>query len=565
MSKQTDASITPPVPASKVIGPFLGLGDAGTVRIFVGLPDAKEIKALHCRLSGAGAPVAIPGPAPTEHFRLFQFTASNLVAGARYTYTFTHDGTTLDLDGIDASDCEFVAPHAFGADDSFVLMSCHGPFQEKRADPEDAPWDMWVRLLATLKQDSSIKLLVLGGDQVYNDCVEEANLDGATYKKAGDRNLVRDFITNYQRYWGNAAYRRVMARIPSVAMWDDHDITDGWGGRLESFAEVGFNRPWKQYFNVARQAFAEYQAVRNPPVIPGVGQLAFTTCLDLGTTRLYMLDFRSEKDTRKGHGRKLWSEAHETAFIESLLQTPEHIKRVLVVSPVVAFRTSFSGDARLQWGARFLFNLNRWAEERTVLARVWRWSALALTLGPIVLAWSVDSISAYFLWLLLLVIGTAGGIGYLVAFKLGKIPELPHLTDDLEDGLSADGNRPTLVKLLRALFDWKRMRRGTVAILSGDIHLAGVTEVVDMKDGSTQVLPQIVSSPISYPPCRNQPRGSRRPRPKWCSPTTATAGCSLATSSTRHGATSRRSSRAVSTCPVLLLFSSILSGTPCRS
>lgn len=489
-----------PVPESTIIGPFLSLWPPHGLRIVIGLPELRTVAALSCVLDGPGSPLATvePGRA-VDAFNVFVFETAGLVPGERYSYRFESEGGPLNLDGgLGPDDCTFVAPASFGDDDSFVLMSCNGPFV-KQADPGDGPWDMWIHLLATLKQDASIKLLVLAGDQLYNDCVEEEHLEGANFKSAA-RDITTSLIENYRRHWGSIHYRRVLARVPSVAMWDDHDITDGWGGRPESFEDLQFNAAWHGYFKLAREAFTKYQAVRNPEPLPGVADRGFTTFIDLGPNRLYLLDLRSEKNIKNGHGRKLWSAEHESAFLESLRACPDTIRRLFVVSPVVAFRTNFAGDARLEWYSTLFFRLAKWAERQEVLGRCALYVALGLIVGPMLLGWTVHGLAQYILWLMLLLSGIVGLAGWFLAFQLWKVPELPHLTDDLQDGLSAEGNRPTLVKLLRGIFDWKAQRSGAVALLSGEIHLAGVSEVIDSRDGVVSVMPQIVSSPIAYAP-----------------------------------------------------------------
>lgn len=489
-----------PVPESTIVGPFLSLRPSHGLWIVIGLPENPGIEQVSCLLDGPGSPVAtlVPGRAIDE-FNVFVFETAGLIPGERYAYRFESRRGPLDLEGgLGPTDCTFVAPAPFCDDDSFVLMSCHGPF-ERQADPSDGPWDMWRQLLGTLRRDASIKLLVLGGDQLYNDCVEEQHLEGGEYRGTA-KAITASLIENYRRYWGSIHYRRVLARLPSVAMWDDHDITDGWGGRPESFEGLQFKPSWHGYFKLAREAFAKYQAVRNPEPLPGVAGRGFTTFIDLGPNRIYLLDLRSEKNVKNGHGRKLWSTEHEDAFLESLRTCPADIRRLFVVSPVVAFRTNFAGDARLEWYSTLFFRLAKWAERKHVVGRCLLYVAVGLIVGPMLLGWTVHGLAQYVLWLMILLSGIVAMASWFMAFQIGKVPELPHLTDDLQDGLSSEGNRPTLVKLLRAIFDWKAKHSGVVALLSGDIHVAGVSEVVDSRDGAVAVMPQIVSSPIAYVP-----------------------------------------------------------------
>lgn len=47
--------------------------------------------------------------------------------------------------------------------------------------------------------------------------------------------------------------------LPSVMMWDDHDIRDGWGSHGDEHLPG-----WISYYEAAREAFVSYQAARNP-------------------------------------------------------------------------------------------------------------------------------------------------------------------------------------------------------------------------------------------------------------------------------------------------------------
>jgi phosphodiesterase/alkaline phosphatase D-like protein len=58
-----------------------------------------------------------------------------------------------------------------------------------------------------------------------------------------------------------------MARIPTVMMWDDHDIFDGWG----SFSEPMQHSPvFQTLFNHARRAFWVFQLQRAVDDLPNL-------------------------------------------------------------------------------------------------------------------------------------------------------------------------------------------------------------------------------------------------------------------------------------------------------
>lgn len=508
----------------RIIGPFLGARGPGRVGIIIGLPDAQHTS-LKCEVFDSGG---IPHGRPIESrasfgaFGSFVFEVEDLRENERYSYVIGDEHGPIDLGpGLYPSDCHFLGPGEFGERDYFILLSCNDPFATDDKST-GAGWAMWDRLEEDTRNDAHCRLLLLGGDQVYCDELEK-NKDGGQgfvrkLELSGDDPGVEDrlreaFIRQYQKYWGHAAFRKVNARVPSLAMWDDHDITDGWGSRPESFDGDEIKRPWQRYFNVACGAFEAYQAVRNPAPLTERG---YTTFLDIGKSRFYLMDFRSERNARKA---QLWSEESHDRFMKSLSDVPGDISQVFVLSPVVALRCNFEGDRRISRISRTLFAFRSWLKDRPAAATV-RFLAVA---NLVVLSASVvttallpglmalgeaDSslrnnliaamqIASNFVWITGFLAIPA--VVCLLAMLLPRIPELPDISDDMSDALTSDDNRDTFTKILKGLFGL-RDRGKYVAILAGDIHVAGLSEFIRTKRDATLSIPQIVSSPIGSKP-----------------------------------------------------------------
>ena len=502
---------------NRVIGPFLGARGPGRIRIVIGLPDS-HYDSLTCEvLDSRGLPCGPPLESrPTSGvFKSFVFDVEDLDENEKYTYVIKDDSGPVDLGpGLGEADCHFLGPAEFGEKDYFILLSCNDPFA---ADGKStgAPWAMWERLEEDTRGDENCRLLLLGGDQVYCDELERQREGKGFIKKlekSGDATAVEvklkdAFIDQYHKYWSHDSLRKVFARIPSLAMWDDHDITDGWGSRLESFDGTEVKPSWRRYFNVAREAFEAYQAVRNPAPFTGSG---YTSFLDLGRLRFYMMDFRSERNATKA---QLWSEDSHNDFMKNLAEVPRDTEKVFVLSPVVALRCNFEGDKRLSRVSEMLFSFRRWMMERpwTGVLRclamadiaVLAVSLLALALLPSWLSFAEDSLIAAMrvtsgiVW----VTGVLAipSIVCLLAMLLPKIPELPDIADDLNDSLTSEKNMDTFTKILKRLFALCDQGK-YVAILAGDIHVGGLSEFIRTKQGTTTSIPQIVSSPIGSMP-----------------------------------------------------------------
>ena len=331
-------------PLSRVIGPQLGPDfESCGVRITIALPHRPDIKMLTCRLLDANGHVAAELDAPQRNvrWRQFLFGFPGLSPGAQYHYSFWEGHRALDLDGgLLPEDCNFTAP-VFREGDRFVLLSCNNPFDSRKIG--DARFAMWERLAQQISQDARIKLVIQGGDQVYHDSIETECLttlqsaDGNnSATSAADESVARAIIRNYQHFYGHPAYRKIMASVPSVAMLDDHDITDGWGGRQDSFDDSGSLLPqWQRYFDLTYDAFKAYQALKNPPFRIHSG--SESTYLDFGQNRLFLLDLRREKNV-KNLDEPLVSRAHEAELLKLIETTPAHIAKVFVLSPVVPVR-----------------------------------------------------------------------------------------------------------------------------------------------------------------------------------------------------------------------------------
>ncbi|MEX2408655.1 MAG: alkaline phosphatase family protein, partial [Rhodovibrionaceae bacterium] len=100
---------------------------------------------------------------------------------------------------------------------------------------------------------------------------------------------------------------KLMARVPSLAIWDDNDICDGWGivPAAQLDAPVG-----RTFFDVAREHFLLFQLGTTPEKLPDF-------CLDPGGSSLgwhvalpdlHILapDLRSERRPNRVMGEAGW-------------------------------------------------------------------------------------------------------------------------------------------------------------------------------------------------------------------------------------------------------------------
>lgn len=434
----------------KLVHVFLGKSENGNIKINLLAPYHPEISKIECILSSAPFQDKQEVRVRDDIIRWYQFEFDNLVEGTTYSYRFTVDGQTLDLGyGLKESDLFFTYWSEIDENDSVVSMSCNGPYFFK---DEKKKWDMWDRLHNEISTGFiTPKLLILGGDQYYQDALEEKWLG-----KVNSENIIefkKASLENALKHWEHISYRKVMAQIPSVAMLDDHDITDGANGDRDEFY-VGqtseFNESWKYFSGVQKELFSFLQASRNPKPLLKKENQAFTFLLDLGKTALVALDLRTEKNSRK----KMVQEEDSKMVLWNTIRKLPH-KNVMIVIPVVPVRNSLPTEAMILGGIASVPLL------KTALARML----------PEEMRNQIEN-----------------GLDSLTGFE-----------DDLTDALSSEPNKDFLFELLEVILEGAS-RGVNYTILSGDIHTAGSVEL-HISDGINSAnVPILVASPIAYDP-----------------------------------------------------------------
>ena len=198
--------------------------------------------------------------------------------------------------------------HAFfvGADAvRLAYTSCNGGEDEDAARAYPTGRNaMWRDLLAAHERDP-FSVLVMGGDQIYADAVLRQPAFAAwramgrsRWEAPFTREMKAEaeafFANRYGEVWREPEVAEALATIPTVMMWDDHDISDGWG----SYPDPQRLSPVAQgLFAVARRAFALFQLGVDPdePGAPFEGVAHFGWTADCGPARLVVPDLRSER------------------------------------------------------------------------------------------------------------------------------------------------------------------------------------------------------------------------------------------------------------------------------
>lgn len=262
--------------------------------------------------------------------------------------------------GVDGEDGNwtFYVPAAQARTLRIAATSCNG-FSSNRERREMAdPYNRWHDVLDQ-HADEPFHLLIMAGDQVYADAIwdectpiaEWAQIESnrkwdRSFNKEMRERVPRFYFDLYARSWGppveegrSQSMRTALASIPTLMMWDDHDIFDGWGsyaeGKLQSPVYDGIYQTARKYFQVFQRHRQPDSAGQNShdedgpsDISPSTANLSYAVTLgDLG---ILVLDLRSERRRDRVLSDQAWKD------IKDWLQQrqSEGLRHLFVVSSV---------------------------------------------------------------------------------------------------------------------------------------------------------------------------------------------------------------------------------------
>jgi hypothetical protein len=243
-----------------------------------------------------------------DRFRVLRFDLSVTLRAAAQQVTYAVGGIeerfTVPRDG-QPPDCAYTSCNGFS-----------NPRDMKKVADKNERW----RHLAGKQAESPMHLLLMGGDQVYSDSIWETvpafkKWSGSNARKrraaafTPEMQAAADafYFNLYVDRWRQPEPRQALARIPTVMMWDDHDIFDGWGSYPP---EDQASAVYQGIFEVARKYFRIFQlqlapGESHPFTLPG--QTAFSYCYQFGSVALAVLDMRSDRSQSQVLSETSWT------------------------------------------------------------------------------------------------------------------------------------------------------------------------------------------------------------------------------------------------------------------
>jgi hypothetical protein len=296
--------------AKITLGPLLRLAHATAQAWKLSILVLADSSPGKLTASGSAAPVSVdPVAIPTVRGR----------SAWRYAFEVLLENTpqTISYAAPGAFEGRFTLPAA-GQLPRMAYASCNGISDPRMAHDVSALDTLWHVLMGrheqTLGPDpdlpSPYHLLLLGGDQIYADPLfqispfrEWQSFFNIGKYRASFTARMRDVASRYyhDRYvevFSMPKAAQAMASIPTIAMWDDHDIFDGWG----SYDEERQNCPvYQGIYPIARRFFRLFQLhlgedePLEASVLPPAAHTNFSCAYDFGALALAVPDLRSER------------------------------------------------------------------------------------------------------------------------------------------------------------------------------------------------------------------------------------------------------------------------------
>lgn len=191
--------------------------------------------------------------------------------------------------------------------------SCNGfsdPKLMKKVVDQNACWSD----LNAQHASNAYHLFIMGGDQVYTDSMWHELPSLRAWSEANNRfklsftaemeKEVGDFFYQlYVKRWSQSTVSQALSSIPTLMMWDDHDIFDGWGSYPSEQQNCVV---YQSIFKQAKECFSIFQLQgSNQGFLPN--QNAYNGIYQAGKLGILALDLRSERTQDQVISTQSWN------------------------------------------------------------------------------------------------------------------------------------------------------------------------------------------------------------------------------------------------------------------
>lgn len=253
-----------------IVGPVLGLESDTQYTICFSTARDASTPVIHVtdRMVPNGDPITCKAVAKTPSSVIWRavLTVPTDNRNRKVSYQIFLDGSVA-LCQNSRKKWEFFAP-AIGTIPKFAYASCNGFSSLDLMHKTEDPYCLWKRMGKSHKKEP-LSVLLMGGDQLYGDSiwqqVEELSawnkLDRKAKQKYEVAKPLKDAIDQfydqlYRDRWSDPDMSFMLASVPSLMMWDDHDIFDGWGSHPEEMQKCPV---FQAIFDAAKRYFEWFQ------------------------------------------------------------------------------------------------------------------------------------------------------------------------------------------------------------------------------------------------------------------------------------------------------------------
>lgn len=243
-----------------------------------------------------------------------------------------------------------------------VYASCNGFSSLDLMHKTKEPYHLW-QAMAEQHRQAPFALLIMGGDQLYGDSIWTSVRQLESWNQKGHdekvnftprlqlRQKINQFYdTLYQQRWNNEHMSLMLASIPSVMMWDDHDIFDGWGSYPPDLQGC---RVFQAIFEAAKHHFELFQirSRKNTSLLDAQAS-HYAFAVKFRDYRILGMDHRAERTRQQVMSGEQWT------LVKQYLNEEAACGHLLVMSGVPVVYRDFSFTEGV-------FEKTPWQEELT--------------------------------------------------------------------------------------------------------------------------------------------------------------------------------------------------------
>jgi len=357
------------MPSRILLGPLLGL--EGDSRYTICLLSSKDTEAPQAVVDGTAFPAALVEETPRGVLWRAEVDVSIHSKGRFVSYRI-ESGQNALKDPESRSAWNFWIPGR-SEEPRIAYASCNGFSDGDMKTKLEDPYRMW-KVMRDSHESAPFSLLIMGGDQLYADEIWHSRARAPSLVRwarlplkdrieaAVTPRLRRELDSFYEdvyvRHWNQEAMSGMMASIPSLMMWDDHDIFDGWG----SYPSELQNCPvYQAVFAAARRYFELFQlrSSRNATLLRR-GGTHFSFGLRFRKYAILGLDNRSNRSETAVMNDQNWSDVK--GWLSDLRKRLQPSKGSISTLLVLAANPVVYRDLRT---AETVFDVTPWQEELT--------------------------------------------------------------------------------------------------------------------------------------------------------------------------------------------------------